>query len=218
MSTEVCLWFEAGGPAQLERARAALAGGRPASAVIAPSAGQSLEPAAVRALVELFQAATVAALVLDDVRLAKAAKADGVHLSWRESLEADYAEARSLLGKNAIVGAEAGHSRHDAMTLGEAGADYIGFAGALPDMPGDEARALQLELVAWWAELMEVPVVALDVTSPAMASALARAGADFVSPTVPAGAAIDDIRSALADIRGAVGEARPAEPAPLAKS
>ncbi len=207
MTAELCLRFEAGGPAQAERARAALAGARPVSVVLAPAPGQSLDAATLRPLIELFQAAGVATLVLDAVELAKSTAADGVHLSWRETLEADYAAARKALGPGAIVGVDALQSRHDAMTLGDAGADYVAFAGVVENLPEDVTRDEQLDLCAWWAELFELPVVALDVSSPEQAAALAGAGADFVSATIATGSTADDVRRRLAAIREAIASA-----------
>jgi thiamine-phosphate pyrophosphorylase len=93
---------------------------------------------------------------------------------------AAYGAAREVLGPRAIVGADAGRSRHDAMSLGEAGADYVGFG--IPAHVGDRgtARERQLDLVEWWSELFEVPCVALDADRDDLA-ALAGAGADFVA-------------------------------------
>ncbi|MGR3272454.1 thiamine phosphate synthase [Thalassococcus profundi] len=97
------------------------------------------------------------ALVIDThVVLAKRLGLDGVHL-------ADGARsvrfARKELGPDAIVGAFCGTSRHDGMTAGEAGADYVSFGpvggGALGD--GSQADA---ELFQWWSEIVELPVVA----------------------------------------------------------
>ena len=56
-----------------------------------------------------------------------------------------------------------GASRHDAMELGEAGADYVAF-GIPPDVE-DRAVAVErrLDLIAWWSEVFELPCVAFDV-------------------------------------------------------
>lgn len=70
------------------------------------------------------------------------------------------------------------------MVLGEAGADYIAF-GRLSS--AEEAREKQLELIAWWAELFEVPCVALGSSTVDEAVTLARSGADFVEFRIASG-------------------------------
>ncbi len=137
----------------------------------------------LRSLVSIAQAAECAALVADDAALASAVGADGVHLTWSEEIEQRYAEARQVLGRTAIVGATA-RSRHQAMVLGEAGADYVGFERAVE--AGSEATAFERcgGLIAWWADLIEVPCVALSVGGHEEARALACCGADFLSVTI----------------------------------
>jgi thiamine-phosphate pyrophosphorylase len=67
------------------------------------------------------------------------------------------------------------------MTLAEDGADYIAFG--IPPHVEDRAAAAarQLELVAWWGEIFEIPCVAFDIDTCEEAIALAGAGADFVA-------------------------------------
>jgi thiamine-phosphate pyrophosphorylase len=157
-----------------------------AALLIAPAAGTPLAAPAARSLVELAQAKGVAALIEADAALARALRADGVHVPWSKDPVARYGEAREILGGRSIVGADAGRSRHDAMSLGEAGADYVGF-GIPPHVEDrDTAVARRLELVTWWSEIFEVPCVALDVDGVHAAAALAAAGADFVARRLPA--------------------------------
>lgn len=169
-----------------ERLAAALAAGNFASVVIASPAGTDTPVAEIQKLLGQVQASGAAALVRDDARLARTLKADGVHLSVDGQGAKGYDEAREIVGRGLIVGVDAGRSRHDAMTSGEAGADYVAFG--IPDRVGDREKAhlRRCELVAWWAEVFEVPVVAFDVTNPAEAAALAAAGADFIALTLPA--------------------------------
>ncbi len=150
--------------------------------------GRDVEPidvAVARPLVELAQNRKVAAVIANDIAAAKATGADGVHLSWRPEIEDAYEAARNMLGPDAIVGADAGLSRHDAMSLGEAGADYVGFSPTTEDSAADEAREIQRELVTWWAEIFVVPVVAIGATSASEVTELARAGADFIAVRLP---------------------------------
>jgi thiamine-phosphate pyrophosphorylase len=121
---------------------------------------------AVRPVTERFGVA----LVLEGTpELARRHGCDGVHL---DSADADVAAARRVLGDDLQLGVFCGGSRDGAMRAGEAGADYVAFG------PYDGADD---DLLGWWAELMELPVVAEGVESVALCAAAARAGADFVA-------------------------------------
>lgn len=152
-----------------------------ATMLIVAGAEGALSAATARPLVELAQNKDVAALIEGDAQLARTLRADGVHLPWSSNVVAQFSEAREILGTRYIVGVDVGRSRHDAMTLAEEGADYIAF-GIPPHVEDrDTAKARQLELIAWWGEIFEIPCVAFDVDSGADAVALAAAGADFIA-------------------------------------
>lgn len=98
----------------------------------------------------------VAIVIQDHVVLSERLGLDGVHLSdASKSVRA----ARTALGADAIVGCHCGTSRHDGMSAAEAGADYVSFGPIGASALGDGARA-ELDLFAWWSEMIEVPVVA----------------------------------------------------------
>lgn len=97
------------------------------------------------------------ALVIDThVVLAQRLGLDGVHLTDGSR---SVRMARKELGADAIVGAYCSQSRHDGMTAGEAGADYVCFGPVGETALGDGSRA-ELELFDWWSQIIEVPVVA----------------------------------------------------------
>jgi thiamine-phosphate pyrophosphorylase len=198
MNTELYLDIDTGegAPARLA---AALAAGPVAAVLIHAAAGPRTDANVVRTLIETAQRHGAAALLQDDLHRVCLAPADGLHLASSADIEARYAEARRTLGPRLIIGCMAGASRHDAMTLGEAGADYIGFGGA------GISVAERAELIGWWAELFEVPCVAFGVTEPSEALALADAGADFIGvPTdagLPPAAAGERVRDILAALR-----------------
>ena len=105
------------------------------------------------------------ALVIDThVVLAQRLGLDGVHLTdGARSVRM----ARKELGADAIVGAYCGQSRHDGMSAGEAGADYISFGPVGQSALGDGSQA-EAELFEWGSQMIELPVVAeggLDATS-----------------------------------------------------
>jgi thiamine-phosphate pyrophosphorylase len=169
----------AGAPARLA---AALSAGEITSVVIAVPEGTPV--ADVQALVGAAQEAGAAVLIRDDARLARALKADGVHLSVGNARS--FGEVREIVGSRGIIGVDAGRSRHEAMVAGEASAEYVAFG--IPDHVGDREKAhrRRCELVAWWSEIFEVPVVACDVATAEEAGHLAAAGADFIALLLPA--------------------------------
>jgi len=171
------------GESAFDRLAAALAAVFIPSVLLVPPAGQSFDQATTRQLVELAQSKGAAALLLDEPDLTRQLKADGIHLPDGKDLNDRYQAARKTLGSGRIVGVQVS-SRHDAMVLGEAGADYIAF-GRLSS--AEEAREKQLELIAWWAELFEVPCVALGSSTVDEAVTLARSGADFVEFRIASG-------------------------------
>jgi thiamine-phosphate pyrophosphorylase len=164
------------GEGAAERLAAVLAVVPLASVIVTPLGDRN----AVAALVSDGQRRGAAMLVANDATLARSLGADGVHLGFGEASRERFEAARAVLGGKAIVGCDAGRSRHDAMTLGELGADYVAFG--VPDFVKDRDTAFdrQLELLSWWAEIFEVPSVGLDAPSVEHAGAMARAGADFV--------------------------------------
>jgi thiamine-phosphate pyrophosphorylase len=182
-----------------ERLAAALSDASVSCVLIEAAGSEAAQP-----LVELVQGRGVAALVDSDARLARALKADGVHLPWSKRLLQAYDEARELLDDRAIVGIQAGRSRHDAMQLAERGADYIGFGLPAGVKDRELGRARRLELVAWWAEIFAVPCVAFDADTPEDAGALAEAGADFVGFRLHAGTTPADAADRLATVDRAV--------------
>ncbi|MGR3463927.1 thiamine phosphate synthase [Limimaricola sp.] len=97
------------------------------------------------------------ALVIDShARLVTRLGLDGVHLTdGARSVRA----TRKDLGEDAIVGAFCGNSRHDGMTAGELGADYVSFGPAGATDLGTTPQA-EAELFEWWSMMIEVPMVA----------------------------------------------------------
>lgn len=97
------------------------------------------------------------ALVIDQhILLAERHGLDGVHLlDGARSVRA----ARKQLGPDAIVGSFCGTSRHDGMSAGEAGADYISF-GPVGETGLDSGEQVDFETLEWWSQVIELPSVA----------------------------------------------------------
>lgn len=108
---------------------------------------------------EIAHAHDVALVVTEHVGLVERHGLDGVHLPEGARSVRD---VRKLLGADRIVGSYCRVSRHDGMTAGEAGADYVAFGPVRASALGDGTIA-DRELFAWWSEMIEVPVVAEGV-------------------------------------------------------
>ena len=105
---------------------------------------------------EVAHARDIAVVIDTHVALVERLGLDGVHLSdGARSIR----DTRKALGKDAIIGTFCGASRHDGMTAGETGADYVAFGPVGTSSLGDGTRA-EHELFEWWSEMIEVPIVA----------------------------------------------------------
>ena len=98
----------------------------------------------------------VAVVIEDHLRLVERHGLDGIHLSDGPRLVRD---ARKDLGADAIVGAFCGTTRHDGLTSGEAGADYVAFGPVGMTALGAGETAPR-NLFEWWSQIIEVPIVA----------------------------------------------------------
>lgn len=121
---------------------------------------------------QIGQAAGAAVLLEDDVELAAAVGADGVHVTTggAKAIRA----AIAALKPDGIVGVGAVRSRHDAMSFGELDVDYVMF-GPL----GGDIDPQAVELAQWWAETFEVPAVHSIPTAASHADA--TTGAEFLA-------------------------------------
>jgi thiamine-phosphate pyrophosphorylase len=175
-----------------------------ASVLIRSSRDTVLDAATARASIAIAQKKSVPALIYGGSTQVPPLGADGMHLPWAQDIVSQFKESRRVAPPGSVIGADAGRSRHDAMELGEAGADYIAF-GIPPDVE-DRAVAVErrIDLIAWWSEVFELPSVAFDVADAEEARRLAEAGADFVSVTVPQHYTVDDAVSRVQDFAGAL--------------
>ncbi len=108
------------------------------------------------ALREVTHARDVALVIENHILMVERLGLDGVHLADGSRL---VRKTRKALGADAIVGAFCGASRHDGMSAGEAGADYVSFGPVGATDLGDGTVA-EPDLFQWWSEMIEVPVVA----------------------------------------------------------
>ncbi len=161
----------------LVAAEAALAGG----ARVLQYRDKSTDPARRHieavALRALCQAHGVPLIINDDIALAAAVGAAGVHLGERD---ADIATARIRLGPGAIIGASCYDSLSRARQLAAAGADYLAFGAFHPSPTKPRARHASPTLLSDAAAL-GLPRVAIGGITPDNGGALIDAGADLLA-------------------------------------
>jgi thiamine-phosphate pyrophosphorylase len=155
----------------------------------------------VKALAPAIQDRGAALLLDGHAELVARAGADGAHLTGIEALK----EALPTLKPDRIAGVGGLATRHDSMSAGELGADYVLFGE--PDAGGKRPSVEAIaERLQWWAELFEPPCVGF-AASREEAYEFALAGADFVLAgdfiwADPGGAA-----AALMDVEQAIRQA-----------
>ena len=165
--------------------------------------------ARVKALAPVIQNGNAALLLDGHVELVARAGADGAHLTGIAALE----DALPSLKPDRIAGVGGLTTRHDSMSAGELGSDYVLFGepDANAQRPSVEAIA---ERLGWWAELFEPPCVGYAV-SREEAREFAAAGADFVlvgefiwADPRGAAAALEDAEQAIRQAYAAAGKAK----------
>ena len=133
---------------------------------------------AVETLMPRVQARDVAFLIDERSDLAASLGCDGVHL---DTAGGAYNQARRILGGARMIGISAGNSRHSAIEAAEAGADYVSFGPFFAGTTKPAADFADVEIVRWWADLMEVPCVAVGGLTPVNCRPLVEARADFIA-------------------------------------
>ena len=128
----------------------------------------------IKALAPIIQDKGAALLLEGHVELVGRGGADGAHLSGLEAFE----EALPTLKPDRIAGVGGLATRHDSMTAGELGADYVLFGE--PDERGHRPSVEAIcERLQWWDEVFELPSVGFADTLEEV-GAFAAAGADFI--------------------------------------
>lgn len=131
----------------------------------------------VDALRPIAYAHDVALILNDRPDLAKETGCDGVHIGQEDT---PLAEARKLMGDDAMIGVTCHNSRHLAMEAAEAGADYIAFGAFFETATKPPKFWAPPDLVSWWVEVMEAPCVAIGGITVENCDPVVEAGADFL--------------------------------------
>ena len=180
-----------------------------AAVIMSPAPDGRIDNKTAGPVVKLIQSHNAAALIKSDVDLARKLEADGVHIPWSEDIEDVFKSARNALGPTFIVGGEAGTSRHTAMCLGEAGADYVAFGLETGPADNESTPATPPDLCSWWSDLFEVPGMAMGIERPEDAATLADAGIDFISVKINAATTPADIKDHVARVAAIVPGSQP---------
>jgi thiamine-phosphate pyrophosphorylase len=102
---------------------------------------------------------------------------DGAHVGQTD-MKAK--EARKILG-DLTLGVTCHNSRHLAMEAGEAGADYVAFGAFFPTATKEPPEMAEIETLRLWAEVMEIPCVAIGGITAENCAPLVQAGAEFLA-------------------------------------
>ncbi len=131
-----------------------------------------------RALVDLCRQYDTPLLINDDVPLCLAAGAAGVHLGQRDRA---LAEARRLLGPEAIIGITC----HDRLALARearaAGASYVAFGRFFASQTKPSATPADISILPQARRELDIPVVAIGGITAENGAALIAAGADMLA-------------------------------------
>ena len=133
---------------------------------------------AAEVLCPLTQARNVAFLMNDHPVLARETGCDGVHVGQQDT---PFAEARCIVGPDAIVGVTCHASRDLAFEAADAGADYVAFGAFFPTRTKDAKSFADPDILAWWSGVTTVPCVAIGGIDARNCKPLVQAGADFLA-------------------------------------
>ena len=162
---------------------------------------------AAEVLLPLTRAHEVAFIMNDRPDLAAETGCDGVHIGQED---AGYAEARRIVGADAIVDVTCHTSRHLAMAAAEAGADYVAFGAFFESTTKRRKHEAEPDILEWWQETMTVPCAAIGGITVANCGTVARAGADFVAVAAGVWNHADGPARAVAEFNAVFDEIAPA--------
>jgi len=117
-------------------------------------------------------------LINDDVSLAEAIEADGVHLGQDDT---SLYEARRRLGREAIIGISCYNQLDLARQAEEEGADYVAFGRFFPSSSKPNAVQADVDLLKQALSELSIPVTCIGGITPDNAKLLVSAGADMLA-------------------------------------
>lgn len=165
-------------PVLLARVEAALTGGAAFVQYRDKLAGQQQRAGTAVSLLALCHRFGARLIVNDDLALALAIDADGVHLGGADG---DLAVARQALPAGKLLGASCYADFERARAAVAAGADYVAFGAVYPSPSKPLAQRAPLSLIARGRAELPVPVCAIGGITVDNARPLLAAGADLLA-------------------------------------
>ena len=149
-----------------------------------------------RRFVALCRSRGVVSIINDNVDIAAAVGADGVHVG-QEDLEAG--RARALLGPDKIIGVST-HSVAEARAAQAAGADYLGVGAAFVTGTKTDAKPVGHDVIRAVTAAVDIPVVAIGGITEENMAELRGCGLDGVA-VVSSLFAAQDVAAAAGRLR-----------------
>lgn len=162
----------------LAQVDAALSGGARVVQYRNKSADARVMMKQARALKTLCARHGVPLIVNDDVDLARAVEAAGVHVGAQD---AALATARGILGPSKIIGVSCYNEIDRAREAARGGADYVAFGSFFPSPVKPAAVRAPIELLSQAKRDLALPVVAIGGVTIENAAFLVEAGADALA-------------------------------------
>jgi thiamine-phosphate pyrophosphorylase len=135
-----------------------------------------------RRLRGMTQKYDVPLIINDNLRVAEAVGADGVHLGQTDT---PLSQARQILGTRKIIGISASNLE-EAIQAYQEGADYLGIGPVylnktVTAVKPDATQATGLDLIFQVEKVVEIPVIAIGGINRENAAQVLRAGADGIA-------------------------------------
>ena len=127
---------------------------------------------------KLCSKAAVIFIVNDDIELALAVAADGVHLGKKD---AEVETARRLLGEDKIIGVSCYNQIDLARNAEQAGANYVAFGSFYPSVTKPDAVTVDTKLLTQARQELSIPICAIGGITGNNAQTLINAGADMLA-------------------------------------
>ena len=140
-------------------------------------------------------------IVNDNVDIAKAMDADGVHVGQDDMSALD---ARAKLGPDKLIGVSA-HTVEEALLAEKQGADYLGVGAVFPTSSKSDVGEMSYETLKAICKAVSIPVVAIGGISGENVGKLAGSGICGVA-VISAIYAAKDVKAAAADLKATVKE------------